>query len=250
MSKADKNSRAAIGIAGLDKMIAGGIPGGDLVLVSGTPGAGKTILALKFICSGAEANEPGVFVSFDSEADEILAQSRSLRLGLEELVENKKAVLARVDSTDIYKALDDIEKKVKEIGAKRLVIDSISVLSVYASSYRNLPEDLITFLQETKHAPPILMGEVTQKQMVYHIISRIRRLGCTTIITSELSKNSDWFSRDTVSEFACDGIILLDQHALGEENIRTLQVVKMRRTEHAEGVHQFAFKSGDGITVK
>ncbi|MCX6767236.1 MAG: AAA family ATPase, partial [Candidatus Micrarchaeota archaeon] len=229
------DSRVSTGITGLDKILGGGIPEGDLILVSGIPGTGKTVLGLKFICDGAENGEKGLYVSFDSDTEFIRSQARGLGLGFDECIEKNRAALLGADEKDIYRALDDIETKVKEMGAKRLVIDSISVLAVYATSYRNLPEDLIAFLKETDHVPPIMMGEVVQKQMIYTIISRLRRLGCTTVITSELPKNSEWFSRDTVSEFAADGIILLDQHALGEENVRTLQVVKMKRSKYREG---------------
>ncbi len=242
-------SMVPTGILGLDRILSGGLPEGDLILVSGTPGTGKTVLGLRFICSGAEAGEPGLFVSFDSDKDFILEQARGLELGLDECIEKNKAFVLRLDPSDIYRALDDIERKAREMGARRLVVDSLSVLAVYATSYRNLPEDLIAFLQETKHAPPIMMGEVVQKQMIYTILSRLRRLGCTTMVTSELSKNSEWFSRDTVSEFAADGIILLDQHALGEENVRTLQVVKMKRMKFEEGIFRFEFKPGTGMEI-
>jgi len=205
---------------------------------------------MKFICAGAEAGEPGLFVSLDSDRDFILSQAKNLGLGLEEHMKKGKVAMIELSPLDVYKALDDLESKAKEIGAKRLVLDSVSVLAVYAASYRNLPEDLIAFLQETKHVPPIMMGEITQKQMIYTVLARLRGLGCTTIVTSELSKNSDWFSRDTVSEFAADGIILLDQHSLGEENVRTLQVVKMKRSAFEEGIHQFVFKPVEGISLK
>jgi KaiC/GvpD/RAD55 family RecA-like ATPase len=81
------------------------------------------------------------------------------------------------------------------------------------------------------------------------MMSKIREMGCTTLLISELSKSSKWFSRDTVSEFACDGIILLDYHNLiGEGVTRTISIIKMRRSGYSEGVHEFKITK-DGIQL-
>ena len=40
-------------------------------MVSGGPGSGKTVLGLEFLCRGAMAGEPGVFVTFEERADAI-----------------------------------------------------------------------------------------------------------------------------------------------------------------------------------
>ena len=133
-----------------------------------------------------------------------------------------------------------MKKNIKKINAKRLVVDSLSILTVYAASYKNLPEDMMAFLQDTEHEPPIIMSDNIKKQMIYSILYDIGQMGCTSLMISELSRDTKWFSRDTVSEFACGGIILLEYHILGGAGVsRTISVVKMRKTKHAEGVHEF-----------
>ncbi|MBM4237555.1 MAG: hypothetical protein FJ151_03620, partial [Euryarchaeota archaeon] len=60
-------ARIPSGIPGLDEMIEGGFPFPSVILVSGTAGTGKTTLALKFLCQGAERGERGLYITTLSE---------------------------------------------------------------------------------------------------------------------------------------------------------------------------------------
>jgi circadian clock protein KaiC len=224
----------------LDPILRGGIPQGDQILVSGPPGSGKSILAMQFIHEGIQKGENGVFFTLDSEREYLISQMQGAGIEVERLISEGKMDVVELDPQDVYVLLDEVERHVKRLNAKRLVIDSLSILYVYCGSYRNLPEDLIAFLEKTKYQPPITLGNAIKKQMLYSLMTKIRHLGCTTFLISELAKNSNWFSRDTISEFACDGIILLDYHIMGAAGVtRTVSVVKMRRSNYLEGVHEF-----------
>ncbi len=225
------------------------MPEGDQILVSGPPGSGKSILAMQFIHEGIKAGENGVFFTLDSERSFIVSQMKNAGIDVEALIREGKMDIIELDPTDVYILVDEIESHVKRLNAKRMVLDSLSILFVYCGSYRNLPEDLLAFLEKTKYQPPITLGDSIKKQMLYSVMEKIRRLGCTTLLISELARNSRWYSRDTISEFACDGIILLDYHIMGASGVtRTLSVVKMRRSDYREGVHEFRI-TGAGISM-
>lgn len=244
------SNNKTIAFPSLDPILKGGIPPGDQILVSGPPGSGKSILAMQFIQEGVRNNEPGIFFTLDSERDYIISQMAGAGIDVEKHIREGKMDIIELDPTDIYVLLDDMERHVKRLNAKRLVLDSLSILYVYCGTYKNLPEDLIAFLHKTKFSPPISMGTSMKKQMLYTLMTRIRHLGCTSILISELAKNSKWFSRDTISEFACDGIFLLDYHIMGAAGVtRTISVVKMRRSEYLEGVHEFRI-TGKGISIQ
>ena len=233
----------------LDPILKGGIPMGDQILVSGPPGSGKSIMAMQFIHEGIQKGENGVFFTLDSEREYLISQMERAGIDVARLIAEGKMDVIELDPQDIYVLLDDMERHVKRLGAKRLVIDSLSILYVYCGSYRNLPEDLISFLEKTKYQPPITLGNAVKKQMLYSLMTKIRHLGCTTLLISELARNSNWFSRDTISEFACDGIILLDYHIMGAAGVtRTVSIVKMRRSDYLEGVHEFKITE-KGINV-
>jgi KaiC/GvpD/RAD55 family RecA-like ATPase len=233
----------------LDLILKGGVPKGDQILVSGPPGSGKSILSMQFIHEGLKNGENGVFFTLDSEREYLINQMKGAGIDVEKHISEGRMDVIELDPTDIYVLMDEMERHVKRLGAKRLVIDSISILYVYCGTYKNLPEDMIAFLEKTRFPPPIVLGDSIKKQMLYTMMSKIREMGCTTLLISELSKSSKWFSRDTVSEFACDGIILLDYHNLiGEGVTRTISIIKMRRSGYSEGVHEFKITK-DGIQL-
>src|SRR5687767_9827612 len=78
--------KAATGIAGLDEITGGGLPKGRPTLVCGGPGCGKTMLAMEFLVRGAtEFGEPGVFMSFEETADDLVQNVASMGFDLEAL---------------------------------------------------------------------------------------------------------------------------------------------------------------------
>jgi circadian clock protein KaiC len=55
-------------------------------------------------------------------------------------------------------------------------------------------------------------------------------MNCTSILISELSKESAWLSRDTISEFLTDGVVVLKSVEVAGEVKNLLKVEKMRST--------------------
>ncbi len=79
------------GIAGLDEITEGGLPRGRPTLICGSAGCGKTLLAMEFITRGiTEFNEPGVFMAFEENADELAVNVASLGMDVKELIRQKE----------------------------------------------------------------------------------------------------------------------------------------------------------------
>src|SRR6187431_3665387 len=82
--------KAPTGIPGLDEITGGGLPAGRPTLICGTAGCGKTMLAMEFLVRGAaEFGEPGVFMMFEENSEELTANVRSLGFDLDRLVAEK-----------------------------------------------------------------------------------------------------------------------------------------------------------------
>ena len=131
--------KALTGIQGLDEITAGGLPRGRPTLISGGAGSGKTMFGLEFLVRGAtEYGEPGVFISFEETIPDLIKNAASLGFDLDRLVAAKKVFLdyVHVARSDIAETgeydLDGlfirIADAVKQVGAKRVVLDTIESL--------------------------------------------------------------------------------------------------------------------------
>jgi circadian clock protein KaiC len=130
-------------ITGLDEILEGGLPRGRTTLACGGPGAGKTVLGLEFLCRGAMAGDPGVFVTFEERAEAIRLNAQSMGWDLAALEKaGKIAVIeARMPGEEILSGDFDIQGMLaiagghaKRIGAKRIVMDALDVLCGFTAT--------------------------------------------------------------------------------------------------------------------
>jgi circadian clock protein KaiC len=217
--------RITSGVDGLDELIEGGFPKSSVTLVSGSPGAGKTIFALQFLKKGADAGERGLYITFEETRPFILDQASRFNWDLEHLEsEHKLKIISLVVShTSIEKVLAELDDLVKKFQPNRLVIDSLTMLQVYTNVLVDSKSIEMLGVSDKSY-------ESVTRKAVADIVERLRGYGATSIVTSELQEGSQWYSRDTVSEFICDGVIKLSKiETIGK---RTLTIGKMRSTRH------------------
>ncbi len=203
-------------IKGLDDLIEGGIPKGDVMLLSGTCGAGKTVFGLQFLCM---SNEPGIFVSFEEELDKIKIAANNMGWDSDSLEEKNKIRFLKYDPFKIEDVFDIIENNIREIGAKRIVIDSVSALGIYVKDKSEL------------------------RRMILQISNILRKNSCTSIMISEVLPNSNRLSRFGVEEFVSDSVILLQNILVDGEYKRGINVWKMRSTAHSNKIHPYKITS-------
>ena len=230
-----KMERVKTGIAGLDRLIKKGIPKGHLVLVSGQAGSGKSICSMQFLYNGVtKYNETGLFISFDQSRSDIVAQGRDFGWNLTQL--EKKGKLKILSFNPNKDHILDITKKIdavlKDFSPKRLVLDSISTYAVYAETV-SFFDVLMSYglKKEELHLSPTPQSVI--RRAITEILGKIKTSGITAFVISELPENSEYLSRDTISEFFCDGVILLYYTTIGGESFGNVQIRKMRHTEHA-----------------
>lgn len=221
-----KIERIKTGIPGLDKLAEGGLIKGSVSLVSGTTGTGKTIFCSQFLKHGLENGENCLFITFEESVKDIINDAASFGWNLEKYVKGGSLIFEYIDPLEAKSRIGSIEElvktMVKEKKIKRIVIDSISILGLYLADHYEFRKDL------------------------HSMINALKGTGATTMMTAEVVNGTTRFS---VEEFVVDNIINLYGLKIGEGNFRSLQVVKMRRTRHAEDVFPFAFGK-DGIAVK
>ncbi|HLD83728.1 MAG TPA: ATPase domain-containing protein [archaeon] len=215
--------RIRAGIPGFDNLIASGIPEKDLVLLSGTCGAGKTVFGLGFICSAAD-KEHGIYVSFEEEIARIKSTAEAFGWDVDRLEKTNKVKFLKYNPYQLEDIIEVIENNIREIGATRVVIDSISAIGVYVKDVTEL------------------------RRMILQVSEMLRKNNCTSILISETIAGKKSLSRFGVEEFVADGVILLHNMLIGGEYRRGLSVWKMRSTDHSRKIHPYKINS-DGFTV-
>lgn len=215
--------RCATGIEGLDDILGGGIPKGNLVLVAGTVGTGKTTLTLEYLVRGAERGERSIFLSMTEATPKLIQNLSSFEFFQSKLLENGSLVL--VDVPSIYEKLGlnrdemsaeevdlllrTIRDLVAELGAKRLVLDSVTGVS-----YRIRKEERI-------------------REFILRLGQAMNELDCTTLLVSEIGPTPGRYSLSGVEEAIVDGVILLGNTSRQGDLLRVIQVIKMRGTPHS-----------------
>lgn len=206
--------RLSTGVRALDALMGGGVPEGDSLLLAGPSGSGKSVLASQFIAEGLRQGEPGIVAVFEEIPAEYL--ERAAKLGFDfaaSLKEGKlKVIYLRPLDLSVDETVHEIVHAVKEIGCKRLVIDS-----------------LVGF--EMALAPGF---RTDFRESLYRMIGALSRLGVTIVSTVEIEEDfvSMGLSNFTVS-FLADDIVRLHYVSINGQLRKMLLVVKMRRSAHS-----------------
>ena len=237
--------RIKLGVKGLDELLQGGIPEQTSVLICGSPGTGKSILGLQYIYTGAKIGQPGVYVSIEEKPSKLREQAMMFFRDFDKLEKKNLIKFLKIPTDitdlDIIKLIKDAVKKIK---AERLVIDSLSILSINASMYKiqlkaGFDKDVIFSRAELR--PSSIGYSEETKQFIYIFITKLSELGLTTLFIADSPEQSGYLTRDTVSEFVCDGVIRLKQMVIGRTVQRVLEIVKMRNTDVKPGFHSLVF---------
>jgi len=223
------------GIKGFDTLVEGGLPKGKIILLSGTPGTCKTIFALQFLHNGAiKFNEKGLYISLEERALSLKNQASQFGWDFDKLEKENKVKIIHIPAKDIKETTaSEIIKMANENGYRRLVIDSLSALSI------NTP---------TTYSKVTDLTEISIKRFMYKFINDLRDVNnnITPLLISQTTDGQ--LSRDTVSEFICDGIVHISYETLGGKYSRTLTIRKMRETRNDEDVHPLEI-TNKGIVI-
>jgi len=242
-----RDDRMMSGVDNLDRLLHGGIPRDSVVLVSGPPGSGKTVLSLQFIASGAiDHGQKGLYISFEERVSKVRDQAMQFGWDLPALEEQGMVKLVSISKMSLGQIVVEIERAIRRFKPERLVIDSITYISLSAQSrnrivdLESIPIDEMLYGDDPKASGKRQEGLILRKVMI-DLVKSLQTEGICALVTSEVSRESPWYSRDTFTEFACDGVISLKSTSIGTDTQRTLEVVKMRNTPISGGIHTFDF---------
>jgi circadian clock protein KaiC len=220
------------GIEGLDRVLCGGFLYHNSILVKGSPGCGKTTLGIQMVYNGVvHCDEPGIIVLFEQFPQQLFRDLLSYNWNLNELVDqNKLRILFSTpedaiakDATTEPPLISQIHEAASEIGAKRILVDSVT--------------HILNAATNTRHARELLM----------RFINHLKSAGLTPIMTAEAEDREGAIG---VDEYLSDCVLLLSSESAKDKsfNLRELRIRKTRGHDHLRGRHVFKL-SNAGVDV-
>jgi len=224
-----EKGRISTGINGLDELLNGGFPKGNITLISGTPGTGKTIICFQYIEEGIKNGENCLYISSDQLINDLINDANKLGFSFKSAIDSEqlKIIFLDLGRQNIHK---EIEEEIKNGTYDRVVLDSLSPLTEAPIWMVNNGNEVIPSTNSmTTTTLPIESIQATRVHL-RHILAILKEEKCTTLLTTEIPEGSRELSRDSVSEFLVDGIIILGLDTTMDR--RKLTIRKMRGTKH------------------
>jgi circadian clock protein KaiC len=208
-------------------MLGGGYFRGASVLITGFPGTAKTTLSGAFAEAACRRGERTMFVSFDSDASEVLRNLTSVGIQLQRFA--KKGLLRMISARTITGSAETVLVRIKALArehkARCVVIDPISTLAKAGNE---------------------LTGHAVAERMIDWSKSNGTTLICTSLL-DELNPQAITGGPLHISTLADTWIHLNYLVQAGERN-RGISIIKSRGTSHSNQVRELIL-SDEGVTL-
>jgi circadian clock protein KaiC len=222
--------RVKTGINGLDKMLGGGFLRETANLVEGAPGTGKTTLGMQFIYNGiTKFNEPGLIITFEEFPQQYYNDAAAFGWDFRQL--EKEGLLKiimtspEVSQLDIESVGGMIENYVTQMGARRVVVDSMT------------------------HFRRLTQNPIELRNVEYNFINGLKREGLTSVLTRESPVLLGESPEQDSLGFVVDSYTMLRYVEIESAIRKALLVLKMRGSDHAKDIQQFDI-TDTGISVQ
>lgn len=223
--------RLSTGVINLDEKMEGGFSEGSVNLITGKTGTAKTALCASFLYQGAEENQPGVYVTTEEREKDIVGDIKEMfnwdlkrleEMDLLKIISLKPIFptervenLNRLARSYISDFLSKLEEAIKEMDAKRVVVDSVSLIEMF------------------------VQDEYIARVALSSLVEKLKESGVTSLLVGTVPETSEGLTGGGIIEYLVDGIVKLEFTPIAEEYNRTLTIRKMRRTNHSTEIHPF-----------
>lgn len=223
--------RVQTGIRGLDEMLFGGFLPQTANLIEGAPGTGKTTIGMQFIYNGiTKFNEPGLIITFEEFPQQYYHDAAELGWDFNQLEKDGKLKVImtspEVSRLDLESVGGMIERFVAQMGARRVLVDSIT-------HFERLSQDTVEL-----------------RALAYSFINGLKREGLTSLLTRESPTLLGEAPQEEADiAFVVDSYSLLRYVEIESTIHKALLVLKMRGSDHAKDIRQFEI-TAQGVEVR
>jgi len=217
--------QVATGVNGLDTVLEGGFLRPSIVLIAGTAGTGKTTFVMQSLFNAAKNEELCMYITALSEPIAMINNfmSRFSFYNIS-LMGKGNVKYVPIDIEIIHKGreaiIKEMERNIETIKPDRIVIDPVNVFA-YG------------------------LDEGSQRQFYYDFFASIKGWNSLVLLTGEFT--GDELVKSTLG-YLVDGIIYISNEPFYGQNIRYLNVLKMRGQDFYGGKHSCKITK-DGFVV-
>ncbi len=217
--------QVATGIKGLDSALDGGFLRPSIVLIAGSAGTGKTTFAMQSLFNAAKNEEICMYITALSEpiamVNNFMSKFSFYNISL---LGKGNVKYLPIDIETIHKGskavINEMEKNIEIIKPDRIVIDPVNVFA-YG------------------------LNEESQRQFYYDFFTSMKGWNSLVLLTGEFTL--DDLIKSSLS-YLVDGIIYISNEPFYGDNIRYLNVIKMRGQDFHGGKHSCKITK-DGFAV-
>jgi circadian clock protein KaiC len=221
------SGRISSGIPAFDEMCGGGLFQDAVTLVSGSTGTGKTSVAMQFALEGAQQGEPALVVGFEESRDQMLRAVSGWPYDVAALEADGKLrfLIDYPEVRTFEEHLVHIQGAVEDLGATRLVLDSLTSLRRGGPerSFREFTIGLTAYLKQRE-------------------VSGLLTTGQASLAGQELTATQEHVSSLT------DAIVMLRYIEVYGELKRGITVLKVRGSGHDKTIREYTI-GPNGIEI-
>ena len=240
------DKRVSTGIEGLDGLLQGGYPQGSVILVAGTPGTGKTIICFQYINAGIKNGEKCLYLTSDERISNLINQAKKFGFDLDAAMQSGllKFLFLDLEKRTVHR---EMEEEIRLGKYSRVILDSLTPLSEMPVWVVNRGSEILPPDHSAMGTPVPIDSIQATRMHVRRLLVILEEDSSTALVTSEVNEGSRNLSRDSVSEFLVDGILVLDLDPSMDR--RKLTVRKMRGTKHTLKPRDIEINSKGGIRI-
>ena len=207
--------RIKTGIEGFDELVQGGLLSDRVYLVSGPPGSGKTTFCVQYLAHGAALGETGLYVTLLESPQNIIDDMSNYSMNVLTLIKMKKLLFADLGPRMEYGFMDEMSEYITpdyEVSASPGEHEAPSPAMVFREIAAYVAEyDVKRLVIDSVSAIRFTTRDLSlQEKEMSRFIRNLKKLGCTTILISEMTDPSAY----STEQFAAHGVIFMHNFPL------------------------------------
>ncbi len=223
--------RYATGIEGLDKLIGDGVLKNSVTTLVGCSGSGKTTAGLQFLLDGIQNDQAALFITLEDKPKSVITQAELMGWDLKQYHKDSLFFIY-LQGQNYMELIEEqlprlIEARVKSEKDLRIVVDSLTPLMWYTDE------------------------KLAQRELITKVFEPLSEVGTLmTTVDGNLNENRTLSNEIFVPVYLSDNVIFLNYNPERNGPKRTLQILKMRGTDHSEEILPVYMKQNKGVTLK